>query len=306
MFFNLRLKLRKAERWRASRHENRTNWCLARFRMLASALLLLAAIAWQTHGTNVRGQSAPDAMRRTQIADGEYTVYQQGNEGAVGPYGEEVYDFHEKWTLWKHSDGQYEVEGERQFESPRDKRQTHRFITRLSRDLTVLQVTEFAPLNWVQDSSPLTCKFLTQELYCSAAVKDPRNAVEQHIPVSTPYGVLWPISPFSLGSLAKEEERDLTRSDPASLVSIQQPSPDNPVEVLVFQGDIQYLGVEDLETAGQHWPAYKFLLKVPLHPKLLMWTSRNGLLLGISVERSYPDWPVEGIRLTRFVKWHEF
>lgn len=248
----------------------------------------------------------PDEIKRTKIAEGEYTVHENENEGAVGPFGEVVYDFRESWTLWKDATGEYETEGERQFESPRDLLQSHRFAVRLSRDLTVLQATEYAELKWVKDSGPLTCVFLSRELHCSAPAGNPQKAFDQHIPMSTPYGLLWPISPFSIGGLAKEEERDLTRPNPASLVSIRQPSAKNPVELLVLIGKLQYLGIENLETAGQEWQAYKFSLKVPLHPKYLIWTSSKGLLLGMSVEHSDQDWPKEGMRLTRFVKWSDF
>jgi hypothetical protein len=170
----------------------------------------------------------------------------------------------------------------------------------------VLQETEFTHLRWVKQSGPLTCIFLQADLHCSAAARNPGDAVDQHIPVSEPYGLLWPISPFSIGSLARESERDLKQLHQASLVSIRQPRPDNPVDVLILTGDLEYLGVEDFKTAGQHWQAYKFSLQVPFHPQLLLWTSSQGLLLGISVENSRPDWPKEGVRLIRFTKWNDF
>jgi hypothetical protein len=246
-----------------------------------------------------------DKAERTKIAEGEYAVYEEANGRSVGSFGEEVYDFRESWTLWKDVGGEYEIEGQRQFESPRDLLRSHRFAVRLSRDLTMLQATEYAELRWAKDSGPFTCVFLSRELHCSSVAEDPRKAINERVPMSTPYGLLWPISPFSIGGLAKEEERNLSRSNPASLVSIRQPSAKNPIEFLVMSGELRYLGIEDLETAGQRWQAYKFSLKVALQPKYLIWTSSNGLLLVLSVQ-SGRDWPKEGMRLTRFVKSGDF
>jgi hypothetical protein len=240
------------------------------------------------------------------IAEGEYSVYEEADEGAVGPFGEEVYDFHESWTLWRLGKDGYEVEGERRFESPKDWLRSHRFSVRLSRDMTVLQLTEFTKLKWVPDSGPLSCNFLFQELRCSSGAQGAKNIKDWHFPMVGPYGLLWPISPFSLGALTKEAERDTLRPTRASLVTIEQPGPDDPVSPMALVGELRYLGVEDLEAAAQHWQAYKFSIKVPLHPRFLLWASSKGLLLALTVEHQHTSWPKEGIRLDRFSKWADF
>jgi hypothetical protein len=114
---------------------------------------------------------------------------------------------------------------------PSGKRQGGRdkaLAVELSRDLTVLRLTEFSKLKWIQDSGPLTCEFRSVEMRCSAAVTKPNVSNEWRIEVQHPHGLLWPISPFSLGSVARESERDPQIMTRASLVSIEQPSAENP------------------------------------------------------------------------------
>lgn len=243
---------------------------------------------------------------RTKIAEGEYTIVEEANSGAFGPFGEETYDFHETWTLSKGSKGQYEVEGERRFESPRDWPHTERFHVLLSRDLTVISMTEFAKLRWSPDSGPLSCDFLIKELHCSSGGSDPKQAIELHTAVEEPYGLLWPVSAFSLTGVTREAERDPSLHTPVQLVAIEQPDAANPVSVVVFGGYLQYLGEESVELANQKWSAHKFAIKVALHPEFLVWTSPRGFLLAAAVEHSHPNWPQEGMKLVRFQKWADF
>ena len=75
---------------------------------------------------------------------------------------------------------------------------------------------------------------------------------------------------------------------------------------MALVGELRYLGTEELEAAGQSWQAYKFSIKVPFYPRFLLWTSSKGLLLALAIEHKHADWPKEGIRLVRFVKWADF
>lgn len=254
-------------------------------------------------------QAAPSSqggMGRTKIAEGEYAIYEQANSGAYGPFEEEVYDFHETWTLWRVPKGRYEVEGERRFESPRDILHADRFLVQLSRDLTVIRLTEFARLRWRRDSGPLTCEFLLNELHCSSGAADPKQLIELRIPMERPFGLLWPISAFSLSGLTREAERDRSHGTRIQLISIEQPSPEDPVKPMVLDGELLYLGEEKLEAANQEWSAFKFSFKVPLHPQFLIWTSSKGLLLALAVEHSHKNWPEEGMKLMRLRRWADF
>ena len=243
----------------------------------------------------------------TRVAEGEYEVYEQGSNGAVGPFGEEVYDFHETWTLTREPHGNYHVDGERHFRtSPTAPELKQPFVVELSRDLTITSVTEFSKLKWIQNSGPLTCRFLEAGMDCSGGGKNPIPSNDRYIQVQRPYGLLWPISPFSLGSVARESERDPRIVTRASLVSIEQPSPSDPVSPMVLTGELQYLGIETFSLAGQSLQAYRFSLKVPFHPKFAILTSAKGILLSLSVEHESPDWPKEGLRLTRFKAFTDF
>lgn len=276
--------------------------------LLFALILCLPANARQgfVQKPPVRIVPSPPLAARTKIAEGEYVIVEQGNSGAFGPFGEEVYDFHEIWTLWRVAKGRYEVEGERRFESPRDVPHVNRFLAELSRDLTVTRVTEFAKLKWRRDSGPLSCEFLPSELHCSSGARDPKQAIELRIPMEHPFGLLWPVSIFSLSSVTREAERDRSRMTPIQMVTIEQPSSWLPVNPMILDGTLQYLGDEDLEAADQKWRAYKFSFKVPSQPQFLIWTSSKGILLALAVEHAHANWPEEGMKLVRFQKWADF
>jgi hypothetical protein len=246
------------------------------------------------------------ATARTRIAEGEYAIYEQANSGAFGPFGEEIYDFHESWTLWRTEKGQYRVEGERKFESPRYTTHANRFLVELSRDMTAIRMTELAHLEWRRDSGPLSCEFLVKELHCSSGARDPHQSIDLHIPMEDPFGLWWPISPFSLSSLTRQSERDTARGTPVQLLSIEQPSAALPVRPMILGGQLQYLGEENIDAAEQKWRAHKFSLKVASHPQFLIWTSSIRLLLALAIEHPHPNWPQEGMRLVRFKKWADF
>jgi len=277
---------------------------------LLPSILLLSILAFSLRG--VRGQEltgAPSSHSREyrdKIAEGEYLIVEEGNGGAIGPFGEETYNFRETWTLWRLKGGRYEVEGERRFESPRDVHHSNRFLVELSRDLTMTRATEYTKLKWRKDSGPLSCEFLPRELHCSSGAQDPKQAVELRMPMEHPFGLLWPISVFSLAGVSRYVERDLNREIPIELVTLEQSNATYPVSPTILSGSLRYLGEEDLETATQKFQAYKFLFRVPSKPQFLIWTSSKGILLRLAVEHAHEDWPQEGIRLTRFQRWVEF
>ena len=252
------------------------------------------------------GPVPEQAAERTKVAEGEYAIYEHQNSGAVGPFQEEVYNFHESWTLWRVEKGQYQVEGVRNFESPKDELHSNRFVAELTRDLTVIRVKEFAKLRWVPDSGPLSCEFLPTQMDCSSGGSDPKREIKLRTPLDKPYGLLWPISPFSFGSITREVERDRTRATQIDLVRIEQPGMATPVRATILEGPLQYLGEENIDAAGRKWRAHKFSLKVPLSPQYLIWTSPKGLLLALAIEHEHKDWPEEGMRLARFESSTDF
>ncbi len=271
------------------------------FRALISYAGLFSCLLGIVCGPLAIGGPLPEqGAGRTKIAEGEYAIYEHENNGAVGPFQEEVYNFHESWTLWRVKNGQYQVEGVRRFESPKYETHSNRFVVELTRDLTVIRMKEFARLKWVADSGPLSCEFLPTQMDCSSGGSDPEREIKLRTSLKKPYGLLWPISPFSFGGITREVERDPTRATQVDLVRIEQPGMANPVQATILEGPLQYLGEENIDAAGRKWRAHKFSLKVPLHPQYLIWTSPKGLLLALAIEHEHKDWPEEGLRLARF------
>jgi len=260
-----------------------------------------------THGRLAFGKPfEAQAAPRTKIAQGEYAVSEHNNSGAVGPFEQEVYNFHETWTLWRVEKGEYQVEGVRRFESPRGEMHSNRFTVDLTRDLTIIRAKEFSKLRWVADSGPLSCEFLPTHLDCSSGGSDPKREIKLRTPLEKPYGLLWPISPFSFGGITREVERDPSKSTLVDFVRIEQPGMREPVRATILEGPLQYLGEENIEAAGRNWRAHKFSLKVPLQPQNLIWTSPKGLLLALAIEHEHKDWPKEGLKLTHFEGATEF
>jgi len=264
-------------------------------------LCLISCVLAIAYGRLAIGRPMPQqAGERTKIAEGEYAILEHGNSGAVGPFEQEVYNFHESWTLWGAEKGQYQVEGIRSFESPKNESHSNRFLADLSRGLTVIRVKEFAKLKWVADSGPLSCEFMPTQLDCSSGGSDPKREIKLRTPLEKPYGLLWPISPFSFGGITRQVERDPSRATQVDLVRIEQPGMAEPVRVVMVEGPLLYMGEENIEAGGRKWRAHKFSLKVASQPQYLIWTSPKGLLLAFAIEHEHRDWPEEGLKLTRF------
>ena len=286
-------------------HTNTSRWATVS-RLLAASLFILCVHAAAGERSQQQAEKAKSPSERTKVAQGEYVVLEGANGGAVGPFGEEIYNFHETWTLWRTAKGGYEVEGERRFESPKDITRSARFQAELSRDLTLIGLTEFSRLRWRRDSGPLTCKFLPKEFDCSSNAKDRQNDIDLKIPMEHPFGLFWPISAFSLSGITREAERDAHQTTPIQLVSIEQPSADIPVNPIIREGELRYLGDENIDIAGQSHRAFKFSIKVALSPELVVWTSPKGVLLKVGIQHEGKDWPEESMKLVRFQEWEGF
>ena len=205
--------------------------------------------------------------------------------------------------MWKLDDGQYQVTGERKYEAPKGTVHSFPFTARLSRDLTVMQVTEFAPPKWTRGSGSVKCEFLPKLLDCTADPNQPDPRLRVKISMQRPYGLLWPISAFSLSGLTREAERDIARSTQIELVTFEQPGPGMPINPMVLDGELRYVGEETVDVAGQERRAFKFSIKVALSPKLTVWTTPSGLLLAVSVDHADKQWPEEVMKLVRFREW---
>ncbi|HEV2223365.1 MAG TPA: hypothetical protein VGR84_10215 [Candidatus Acidoferrales bacterium] len=237
--------------------------------------------------------------RRVRVAAGEYEVLQGADAGGIGSYAPGVYNFRESWTLWRSPDGGFEVEGEREYESPKDELHSNRFSVHLSPDFRTLGVKEFRKLRWKPDSGPLSCEFQPSEMICTSSAKDPSQSVDLNVPMRDAYGFLWPISAFSLSNITRRAAKIHDKLTPVQLVTVEEPSPRNPVFVSTLDGNLKYLTQEEITLAGKKWRADKFELKVPLHPAFIIWTSTEGLLLRFAPE-SKSTQAADGLQLVHF------
>jgi hypothetical protein len=189
-------------------------------RSLTAQMLILAR-------TLVGGSFGQDAIR-VKVAHGEYRVPTDEDLG-VGPIETEVFHFRRSWTLWRTADRNYEVDGKRMFESPRDTVHQNRFWGQLTRDLRLVKVKEFAKLCWRPDSGPLTCDSLPHKMRFSSGGKDPTKSIEVKLTTKQPYGIIWPISVFSLSGLAYVSAEHEGEVMPVELVTLKELSEALPV-----------------------------------------------------------------------------
>lgn len=281
--------------------------------ILASAVMVSAPVFWAGFfaTSQVRSdsstaihfvkQDASDVRAANEkVAEGEYAIFNNRNSGGIGPFGEEVFDFHESWTMWRTSNGQFEVDGERRFKSREDVYRSVRFAARLSRDRTVLTLTEFTNLRWWPKSGPLSCEFLPSNLHCFSDDRTGKPMADETVVVHHPYALFWPLSIFSITGMTREAERDRTAPTEVALVTIEQPSSDHPVSITTLSGRLEYLGEKTIEVVGRKWSAAKFSLHIAVHPDFLIWTTREGLLLSMVPAHTYRESPGNGLKLIRF------
>ena len=253
---------------------------------------------------SARQAPEPATLGRAKVAEGEYKVLAASG---VGSFDFAVYDFTESWTLWRLEDGRFEVDGTRDYRSPADEPHRDNFEACLSDSFRVLKLREFRTLRWRQNTGPLDCDFLSSKIACTANAKDKSQDLSLEMPVQASAGLMWPISAFSLSSIARSASRDSKKLTPVELLTIEEPSDVDPVFITTLGGYLKYLGQEKLILAGREWLADKFELKVAMHAPFLLWTSSQGLLLAFAHEKNGNRLPDnEGMVLVSFHKWQEF
>jgi hypothetical protein len=231
----------------------------------------------ETKGINSEKIAYP-AYHQIKVAEGEYAIARIGDLG-IQPLGTEEFEFGETWTLWTTGDGEFEVQGEWRFESPEMLPNRIPFMLRLGRDLHPQSLKEFVRLEWQNDSGPLSCTLSPTELYCESGAKDPKHMIVERVPMTRPYGFLWPIFPFSLGSIAQTAVQHPGADVEITAVVAEEPSPANPVCFVSHIASVRYLGQETIVVGGQTILANKTSLDPSPYPKLILWTDPRGLLL---------------------------
>jgi hypothetical protein len=245
--------------------------------------------------------SSAQESGRTKVAEGEYKVTTEGDLG-FGPIETEIFHFTESWTLWRTGSG-YDLEGYRDYQSPRDEPHHYAFVFKLARDLQLLSGKEFAKLVFRNDSGPLTCEFKPQRLHCDSGAKDPANRVDIEYSMDHPYALIWPLSAFSLAGLT----RAATNVDKPAMVQVaqlEQISDVLPVLAIRSDGLLRYLGQSQASFAvsGQSWHAKVYELTAGPVGKVEIRTSPEGLLL----QAEKLSWPKSRMELVKFTKFADF
>jgi hypothetical protein len=240
---------------------------------------------------------------RVKVAEGEYRVSEEGDLG-VGPMETEIFHFRESWTLWRVQNGEYEVEGERVFESPRGYIRDNRFTARLTHNLRLAEVKEFARLRFRPDSGPLTCELLPQQLRCDSGAKDPTHAVSVDFPMDRPYALIWPLSAFSLAGLTQAASSQVDKLSAIQVVQLEEIDDTLPLLPIRSDGLIRYLGQSQatFTMPGKSWHSNVYELTASPVRTMQIWISPEGLLL--AAER--PGWPKGRMELVRFTKFSDF
>jgi hypothetical protein len=284
---------------------------MERRQLLVSCLVLAIFIvpkgyaqgqAVSSNGSNPK-TTTPHSIRAetepVEIAEGEYSIFK--DYGGVGPVDAEIYNFHENWSISRTEDGNYEVEGTRSFESPKDFPKEITFVIRLSPQLQLIEAREYTSLIWVPRSAPVTCVFFPRQLECSANGKDPRENPDLSLFLDNPYAFSWPLSAFSLATLTLQSDHHPGRSMDVQFVDIEQCSNDVPLMPVTTNGKLRFIGPDKVVVAGKTWDADKFELQTfisPLPRKSVLWVSKGGLLLELEAK---PEIGPKGrLELTRF------
>jgi hypothetical protein len=246
------------------------------------------------------------ALERTRVANGEYRIVEQNQEGGIGFFAPGVYNFRESWTIWRLKDGSFEVEGERSYESPKGELQNNGFHILLSSAFRVLGVKERRKLRWRHDSGPLACDFLSDGIVCSSASSVPDQTFRWNMPAKEPYGFFWPLSAFSLASIARSADRDPTRESEVQLLTLHEPNAAFPVFGTVMDAKLRYSGQEQITAADRQWNAERFELTVSLYSKFVIWVSPEGLLLAFARGTRVKPRSERAMTLVSFQQWTKF
>ena len=105
--------------------------------------------------------------------------------------------------------------------------------------------------------------------------------IAERVPMTRPYAFLWPISPFSLGSIAQTAVQHPQGDVEITAVVAEEPSPTNPMCFVSHIASVRYLGQEAIAVDGQTILANKTSLDPFPYPQVILWTDPRGLLLAV-------------------------
>ena len=119
-----------------------------------------------------------------------------------------------------------------------------------------------------------------------------------------PYGVIWPLSAFSLAGLTRAASTQVDQPSRIQVVRLEEVSNAIPVLPIRSDGLIRYFGQSKatFTASGKSWHPKVYELTASPVRKMQIWTSPEGLLL--TAKR--PGWPKGKIELVRFTQFADF
>jgi hypothetical protein len=245
-------------------------------------------------GLEIRAQP----LDRTIVAQGEYRVRMPGDLGA-GAVQTRVFHLTETWSLWRTAAG-YDLGGYRTYEFPRGKLHVDRFIAKLSGNLELISVTDFAQLVFRPDAGPVSCDLRPRLLRCDSGWKERQQLVEVRLIPGRPCGLIWPLSAFSLASLTHAASID-GRPVAVQTVQLEQISKRLPVLAMRSDGVMRYVGKSEgtLSVSGKSWQPNVYRLSVPRIGEITIWTSQEGILLAAQLANR-PGATLELVKYAQF------
>jgi hypothetical protein len=236
----------------------------------------------QTKRAKPKAKAAETAPLREKVAEGKYELKRVD--------GKLQQSFEEPWTLYKTNIG-YELD--EQWVVSKDSG---------SQPMIVDIGVSFAPglypiqlrVGGVESSKQLNCSMEAKEFICES------GGTRSQIAMQGPYNLFSP-SPWMLGSIARRAKKVPQQSTKVQLVQMTGMSETGP-KLESFEGDVQYVGEDQLEVDSQKLDASIFELKAKSIPGMLMWMSADGVVLALQ-DSSKADQRMELVKFKQYAKF---
>ncbi len=252
------------------------------FRVCLSMVWLAVGLAMPT--------VAAQQVERPVVAEGEYSTMKVPNTGG------ETVEFREVWKLTRTSKNSYEAESVARFRSSKTEDVAYQIRLTLSPTLHPVAVKIFGGIPSLKGYRSMVLEFTEHELRCCGEVGKVR------LKIDSPYDLYFP-TPWFFSSIVRRAERNKERGTAVRLVFMDK-SPDNdtPVGLAPFEGQVRYLGSEQVKLAGETWNAEKFLIQPGPFTPVSVWLSPEGLMLAMEDAKN----PEQRIELVRYKKYANF
>jgi hypothetical protein len=141
----------------------------------------------------------------------------------------------------------------------------------------------------------LQCALALTEFTCRSM------GLESKVPISGVYDFFSP-SPWTLGSIVRRAKKVPGETTPVQLVRMAGMAEDGP-RLHVFQGEVQYVGDDQIEIGGVKYNAGIFELRSPgAIPGMLLWLSPDGIVLALQDSAKAE----QRMELTEYTKYGRF